>query len=294
MAFSLVQRLALGTAQFGLDYGINNQSGRPTTAVVESILRAAHEAGIGMLDTAAAYGDSEARLGELLEGQSESFQVVTKVAAGPAEDVSQRIRHSLDRLRRRNIYGILFHSFDGLQQHPTAWQTLVAARQAGLATRIGVSLYHPAQARWLLENIPEVDLVQVPLNVLDQRFIPLLPDLAARGIEVHVRSVFLQGLLLRNLATLPVFFEPLRPKLQALQHLATDANLPFEALPLLFAAQTPGVARVVVGVDSAENLRANAATANHADTAERLRPQLLAMAEPTEEFILPYTWPPTR
>jgi len=285
------QRLALGTAQFGLAYGLNNQAGQPSTTAVAEVLAAAQAAGLTLLDTATAYGNSEARLGELA-GKNPNFELITKLPAGPPAQVAQQLAGSLARLRRAQLYGVLFHAFKPLQEEPAAWQALQAARTAGQVARIGVSLYHPHEAEWLLAKGWDIDLVQVPYNVLDQRFAAVLPWLAARGVEVHVRSAFLQGLLLREPATLPEFFRPLAPKLVQLRQLAIAAGVPLPALLLLYAAYAPGVARAVIGVDSVANLHENLAAAQYAAAAERLRPALAELAEPTETFILPYAWPP--
>lgn len=288
---ALTQRLALGTAQFGLAYGLNNQAGQPSPAAVAEVLAAAQAAGLTLLDTAVAYGNSEARLGELA-GDNAGFSLITKLPAGPPAQVAQHLAGSVARLRRTQLYGVLFHAFGPLQAQPAAWQALQAARAAGQVTRIGVSLYHPHEAEWLLAQGWDIDLVQVPYNVLDQRFAAVLPQLAARGVEVHVRSAFLQGLLLREPASLPEFFQPLAPKLQRLRALAAEANVPLPAALLLFAAYAPGVARAVIGVDSVANLHENLAAADYLAAAESLRPALAALAEPTDTFILPYTWPP--
>ncbi|WP_198172491.1 aldo/keto reductase [Hymenobacter ginkgonis] len=288
---ALTQRLALGTAQFGLAYGLNNHAGQPTPAAVAEVLAAAQAAGLTLLDTAAAYGDSETRLGELA-GKNSAFDLITKVAAGPPAQVTQHLAESLARLRRPRVYGVLFHAFGPLQAAPAAWQALQAARASGQVQRIGVSLYHPHEAEWLLAQNWDIDLVQVPYSVLDQRFAAVLPRLAARGVEVHVRSAFLQGLLLREPATLPEFFLPLAPKLTQLRALAAAANIPLPAALLLFAAGAPGVARAVIGVDSVANLHENLAAAAYAAAAETLRPTLTALAETTDTFILPYAWPP--
>jgi aryl-alcohol dehydrogenase-like predicted oxidoreductase len=285
------QRLALGTAQFGLAYGLNNQAGQPSTTAVAEVLAAAQAAGLTLLDTAAAYGNSEARLGELA-GQNPAFELITKLAAGPPAQVAQQLAESLARLRRMQLYGVMFHAFKPLQEQAAAWQALQAARAAGQVARIGVSLYHPHEAEWILAEGWDINLVQMPYNVLDQRFAAVLPLLAARGVEVHVRSAFLQGLLLREPATLPDFFRPLAPKLTRLRALAAEAGLPLPALLLLFAAYAPGVARAVVGVDSVANLHENLAAAPHLAAAEALRPALAALAESTDTFILPYAWPP--
>jgi aryl-alcohol dehydrogenase-like predicted oxidoreductase len=288
---ALTQRLALGTAQFGLAYGLNNQAGQPTVMAVAEVLAAAQAAGLTLLDTATAYGNSEARLGELA-GKNTDFELVTKIPAGPPAQVAEQLAASLARLRRQRVYGVLFHAFGPLQAEPAAWQALQAARAAGQVARIGVSLYHPHEAEWLLAQGWDIDLVQVPYNVLDQRFAAVLPRLAARGVEVHVRSAFLQGLLLREPTALPDFFRPLAPKLTQLRALATTAEVPLPAALLLFAAYAPGVARAVVGVDSVANLHENLGAAAYLNAAEKLRPALTALAETTDHFILPYAWPP--
>ena len=294
-ARDLAGRLALGTVQFGLDYGINNPAGQPDDATVTEILNTAKAAGIALLDTATAYGDSEARLGHWLRRAgtgNRPFDLVTKLAAGPAEQVRQGLRESLERLQQRSIYGVLFHQFAGFREHPAAWDELRAAQAAGLVQRIGVSLYHPEEAEWLLANPMGVSLVQLPFNVLDQRFAPLLPALQQAGVEVHVRSAFLQGLLLRAPATLPAFFAPLAPKIARLHFLAQGKGLPLASLLLLFAAYAPGVSKAVIGVDTAANLRENLSAGAYAAQAEALRPALEELAEATTDFILPYTWPP--
>ncbi len=288
---AFAQRLVLGTAQFGLDYGLNNTAGQPDLTHVADVLKAAHQAGLTLLDTAAAYGDSELRLGQLLDG-SGRFELVTKLPAGPPELVQQALAESLARLRRSEVYGVLFHAFEPLQAQPAAWEALQAARAAGRVRRIGVSLYHPHEAEWLLAENWDIDLVQVPFSVFDQRFADVLPRLEARGVEVHGRSVFLQGLLLRDPADLPPFFAPLAPKLTRLRALCAAAHVPLSAALLLFAAGTPGLTRVVIGVDSVANLRENLAAAAYAHAAATLRPDLLALAEPDDTFILPYAWPP--
>ena len=290
MGRPLVECLALGTAQFGLAYGINNTVGQPSTDVVAAILAEAYTKGLHLLDTAAAYGNSETRLGELLENYPPAtFQLITKLAAGA--DTARQLQEARRRLKQPELYGVLFHDFGGQQQHPRAWEALQAAKATGQVRRLGVSLYHPWQAEWLLAQQLPLDLVQVPFNVLDQRFAPLLPELARRGVEVHGRSAFLQGLLLRQPAALPAFFAPLRPKLTQLHQLAAAHGIPISALLLLFAAHAPGISRAVIGVDSVENLRENLAAGQYAAALTSFLPALRNLAETEDTYILPYTWP---
>ncbi|TYZ10548.1 aldo/keto reductase [Hymenobacter lutimineralis] len=286
------KRIALGTAQLGLSYGINNTAGQPSLEQAADLLRTAQALGITLLDTAAAYGDSEARLGKLLPAiPPPRFAIVTKIGAGPAAEVATALAASLARLEQDKVYGILFHDFAGQQQWPEAWQVLQEAQMLGRVQRIGVSLYHPWQAEWLLDKQLPVSLVQLPLNVLDQRFVPLLPRLVAAGIEVHARSAFLQGLLLRDPQQLPTFFSPLRGKLLRLRAVAAQHQLPVEVLLLLFAASFPQVSRVVIGVDSVENLQQNVRAGQFHSQFLQAQPVLSTFAEPHDTFILPYTWP---
>ena len=287
-------RLALGTAQFGLAYGLNNTHGQPPLATVAAVLREAAAAGINLLDTAAVYGDAEARLGELA-ALTADFEIITKVAGQPG--VAVAVAESLTRLRREAVAGVLFHSALSFSSEAAGWPELRAVRATGQAARIGLSTYRPAHLlTGDFATAPpdqQPTLLQVPLNVLDQSWVASLPALAARGVEVHARSAFLQGLLLREPAALPPFFAPLAPKLTRLRALAAGAGVPLPALLLLFAVQTPGVARTVIGVDSVANLHENLRAAAHWDAALALRPELLALAEPTDTFTLPYTWPKT-
>ena len=289
-------RLALGTAQFGLPYGLNNVAGQPPLGAVADILREARSAGLDLLDTAAVYGDAEDRIGQLCS-ITQDFAVITKVADGM--EVGRQVRASLARLGRDSVAGVLFHSARSFTSASPGWQALLAARAAGETAAVGLSVYRMAhlQAGDFAEtanSAVQPGLLQVPLSALDQHFLPQLPYLAVeRGIEVHVRSVFLQGLLLRDPGQLPPFFTPLAPKLRHLRALAAEAGMPLSALLLLFAIQTPGVSRVVIGVDSVANLHENLRAAAHWATALLVRPQLLALAEADDTFMLPYTWPKT-
>ncbi len=288
-------RLALGTAQFGLAYGINNTTGQPSLAAVADILREAHAAGLNLLDTAAVYGDAEARLGQLAS-LTQDFNVITKIANGP--DVARQVQASLTRLGRPSVAGLLFHSALSFSSTDAGWQAVLAACAQGQIEQAGLSVYRLAH---LLSGdfattprAHQPGLLQIPLSVLDQHFVPHLPGLVGeRGLEVHARSVFLQGVLLRDPDQLPGFFQPLAPKIRRLRTLAAEGNMPLSALLLLFSVQTPGVRRVVIGVDSVANLHENLCAAAHWDTALALRPWLEALAEPDDTFTLPYTWPKT-
>ena len=219
-------KVGLGTAQFGLDYGISNHDGQVAPVEALKILDLAERAGVRVLDTAAAYGDSEERLGEML-ATDHPFSIVTKLSRLPegltssatTRWVQDAVAQSLRRLRTDHVRGLLVHDVGDLlgARGTDLWHALESVRDAGTVEKIGASLYTAAEIDALLER-HRPQLVQVPLNVFDQRLILSghLAHLKTAGVEVHSRSSFLQGLLLMDPTELSdPYFEPARGALDA-------------------------------------------------------------------------------
>jgi len=283
-------RFALGTAQFGADYGVSNSTGRVHPDAVREILEAASAAGVDLLDTAHLYGTAEAVLGEASAASAE-FRIVTKTPRFDPEggDGPDRLREAFSRslrhLRRERVYGLLFHHAADLLSRDGArlWDTASELRDQGRVIALGASVYGPEDAFGIMERFP-LDLVQLPLNVLDRRCIDsgLLAALVSAGVEVHVRSGFLQGLLLMEPARVPSHFSPIRALLESYHAARTAAGLtPVEAA-LGFLRGIPGIARVVVGVTSPEELRECLAAAAGAESMDyaRFSCQDLTMVDP--------------
>jgi aryl-alcohol dehydrogenase-like predicted oxidoreductase len=186
-------KLCLGTAQFGLDYGINNSRGKIRLNEITEILNYAHENEILMLDTASAYGNSESALGDAFDKINNEFQLITKYPANIQERPYLWIDTSLRRLGKSKIYGYLFHNYSIFYEHPEYIEDFVRIKQSGKALKIGFSLYYPSEAEYILKNNIPCDIVQVPYNIFDQRFGSLFQELKSKEIAIHVRSIFLQG-----------------------------------------------------------------------------------------------------
>jgi len=253
-------KIALGTAQFGMDYGVANGRGQVAAGEIATILQRATSLGIDTLDTAIAYGDSEARLGD---AGVTGWRVISKLPALPAdmpdpeEWALKQARGSLARLRLNRLDALLLHRSADLTgpNGPVYVKALQRLKSAGLVRALGVSIYDPAEldAIWLLWR-PEI--VQAPLNVLDRRLIQSgwLRRLTEAGIEVHVRSAFLQGLLLMPDANRPAMFARWAPVLDRwLEWCRHSAVAPLQAA-LRFVGAQRGVERIVVGVDSTQQL----------------------------------------
>ena len=255
-------RIALGTVQFGLLYGATNQTGQVPAAQVEAILAAAAAHGVDTLDTAALYGDSETVLGRALEGKRQAFRIVTKSAkrldsttGTMARDAIRRdLELSLTRLGQPSLHALLAHDpAELLGQHGDArWRAFNDARAEGLIERIGLSVYSGQDIDRALKLLAP-DLIQAPFNALDQRLLAggQLARIAASGTALHVRSVFLQGLLLQPTEAIEPRFAALTPHLKALDHLAAAHSLSRLALLLALVLSQPGVERLVLGVTTA-------------------------------------------
>ena len=190
--------LVLGTAQLGLDYGATNTVGRPSDDDAAKLLELAITGGIRTVDTAAAYGDAESRLGNL--DFSSKFKIISKFQC--TEDQPFDLEKHLHRLQLHSIHGLLFHSASDLNSYEgqKALGKLRDQKRLGLVNKIGFSAYSLEEIQNALEVFPDVDLIQVPGNALDFRILDseIVNTLSGRGVEIHVRSVFLQGLLLNK------------------------------------------------------------------------------------------------
>lgn len=253
-----VVKLGLGTVQWGGAYGITNQSGKTPPKTVSEILVAAQGVGVTVLDTASLYGNSETVLGS---NSLQAFCVVTKTPRFALPEIGEphvrqlieAFEQSLIRLKLKSTYGLLAHHAEDILA--AGGDELVAAmmnlKEQGKVRKIGVSVYDGSQIEGVLKRF-KPDLVQVPVSVLDQRLLlnGQLELLKKEGVEIHVRSVFLQGLLLMPLEQLPGYFDPVRPLLTRWHAAAREQGMSLTQAALCWARDIPHVDTVLVGVES--------------------------------------------
>lgn len=273
-----VPMLGLGTVQLGMPYGVTNDQGQVAIAEAEEILKLAREAGITLLDTAAAYGTSEDLLGDLshLTGDARIVTKVPPIGASRITDAdAQQVRsscaHSLCSLRRSRVYGLLVHRAADLLSvgGERIWATLEQLRADRLVEKIGASVYTPDEIEQVCERFP-VQLLQIPCNPFDQRLIHsgLLAHVARKGIEVHARSLFLQGVLLltrQEIGRAPVH---LHNSLQQWHQFLSREQLSPLAAALGFIRSVGSISVGLVGVTTRDELRAilsawTSATSSH-------------------------------
>ena len=263
-----MNRLALGTAQFGLPYGIANQDGQVTSAVAKAMLQLAADYGIDTLDTAIAYGESETCLGEV---GTQGFKLVTKLPAVPggcvdvSDWVQEQVAASLSRLGANAMYGLLLHRPQQLLESggEALYQTLQELKKTGQVQKIGVSVYAPSELEALISRY-RFDLVQAPFNLVDRRLHTSgwLQRLRDDGIEIHTRSAFLQGLLLMPQATIPAKFAPWSDLWNTWHQWLAGHDVSAVQACLAYPLSFLVIDRVVVGADSASQLAQIISAAN--------------------------------
>lgn len=257
-------KLALGTVQFGLNYGISNKEGKTPFEEVVKIMKYAESVGIEILDTAAAYGESEKVIGEATKN-NKKFKIITKIPPFQSDKISDKevqqletiIQNSLNKLKRDKVYGIMFHNVNDLfkENGKRLYYKLVELKSMNLVEKIGFSVYDGKEIDRLCELFP-FDIIQLPINVLDQRLLKSshLAKLKEVGVEVYARSIFLQGLLLMDLENVPKYFEPIIPLLREYHEMLHKNDMTLLDGAIDFAKNISEIDYLVVGVNNLEQL----------------------------------------
>ena len=289
----MLNRIALGTAQFGYNYGIANKRGRIPEDEVFDILKFAAASEIDTIDTAHSYGESEAVIGKFLARFDKKFKVISKlpdVGPGGADSVEVSLRESLGRLKQNRIYGYLIHKFDNLVTYKNLWVKLESFKKHGLVEKIGASLYKPEELEYLLNNHVPLDMVQVPYNIFDQRFAEYFHILKAENVEIHTRSVFLQGLFLMDRDEAANRFQTAKTAIEKLHAVSSDYDIPMHSLCLCFVLLNEHIDKVVFGIDSLGHLKQNIASLEYYEKVRGIHSILELLQFHDEGVILPYNW----
>lgn len=288
-----MSRLAIGTAQFGLDYGVTNQFGRVPPQDVTAIIGLAKLNSIDVFDTAPAYGDAQSQLSMGLRNckYESNARIVTKIPpklSSPTE-LAGLFDQSLKLLNCQSVYGCLFHSADSLlgENGDQLWKALQQEQIHGRVKRIGVSVYTVAQLN-AVRNRFNIDLVQLPYNVFNQSFSADLPSLKRDGVEIHARSIFLQGLLLASPHELPSYFRDYQENFVKFHQLLDEQKISPLDFCLRHALECSELDNIVVGVTSShELLQIIQASTTHSDN---LQKKAAHLAVNLEQLTNPSMW----
>jgi aryl-alcohol dehydrogenase-like predicted oxidoreductase len=268
MKNNFTNKIAIGTVQFGVSYGVSNDGGQTSKHEVNKILQYAHDVGINTLDTASNYGCSEAVIGDFIQNNNNllDFDIVTKIPNFPGDSINdyniceliENFKLSCEKLGKIFIYGLHIHNCENLFL-PGGDKLLREIEQLkidGFIKKIGISVYNSDQIDRILDNF-SIDLIQIPINILDQRLVNSghLSKLKHNDIEIHARSVFLQGLLLMPIENIDPWFDPIKKVLYRFNIEARKRNLSALQLAFGFVQNIPEVDKIIVGVNTLKQLK---------------------------------------
>lgn len=282
-------RLVLGTVQFGADYGIANKSGQVEKDEVSRILKYAHDQGIKKLDTAYAYGESQNLIEEFIAREKVPFDLISKVKAGQGS-IRDAVETSLQTLQQEFMYGLLVHFYEDFNSQPALWDDLRNLKEEGKVKNIGFSLYSPDELDDLFKKGIDFDMVQIPYSIFDRRFENYFPRLKENSVEIHARSVFLQGLAFLDPDALTGNLRKAAPQLERLRRITEQFSVSKSTICLNFAFMNTLIDHVVIGVDGLGQLKINLENMRHTEAVVFIKNQLQSLSIHDEEILNPCKW----
>lgn len=251
-------KIILGTAQFGLNYGINNTNGQIPDNEIFKILDFAYQNNIKNLDTSPVYGNSEIQIGKYLEkNPDKDFKIITKIS-NTEISLEDQLKDSLGNLKTKKIETILFHSLDLFKKFENELPFFIKFHKGKYFNQLGVSVYGNDQINSVLED-GRIDRVQLPFNMLDNSNIreKIILRLKSDGKNIDVRSVFLQGLFFKPLNKLPKNLMTLKKYLSFLRKISDESNYSIEGLSLNYVLSKSYIDHLIIGIDSLKQLKLN-------------------------------------
>ena len=253
----MISKFILGTVQFGLDYGINNAIGKPTSVQVLRMLEYAASQGVAVLDTADSYGNATELLGVFIKTHPGLFAINTKFRSNQ-EPLEKQLSRTFHLLHLNIVNTYFYHSYKDFVNYPELLASLIALKQDNKIRKIGVSVYDNDEFRTVI-NAADIDVIQFPFNLLDNRYQrgALMKIAKEKGKELQVRSVFLQGLFFKSLSYFSHKLVALKPYLQKIHNICCRYNTTIEKMALLYASKQPEIDNIVFGIDNLEQLIIN-------------------------------------
>jgi len=284
--------IILGTVQLGTIYGIKNKSNNPimiSENQANSILNCAFENGVRFFDTARDYGTAESVLGNWpLKNQ---VKILTKFKSAEsfthAEDI---FGESLEMLGLKKIHCLSLHLYeDCLQEYNL--RILDHLKRIGFIEHTGVSIYNTYEIDHIVRNT-DLEIIQSPFNVFDHSGIrgESFSKAKKAGRKIHVRSIFLQGLLLMDRNTIPHHLESLKSKLLKLDQFASESNCNVRDLCINYVLNTPNIDGVIIGIDSMENLLENIYTISKSANLSIDRDKIESINIEDTRYLNPSLW----
>ncbi|RYF88961.1 MAG: hypothetical protein EOO03_07150 [Chitinophagaceae bacterium] len=280
------EKIILGTAQLGLHYGINNQTGKPGASEINKILDLARENGITLLDTAEAYGDALHAIANYHKEANAAFEIISKFKISGLSDLEKNVTHTNQRLGIESLYAYLLHDADEVL-NPVVAEKFEILKAQQLIRHSGVSVYTNEQFSKAI-NASFIDVIQLPYNLLDNDVHrgELIALAKSKGKIIHTRSVFLQGLFFINAGSLPAKLQPLSNSLTIINTLCVKYGLQKVGVALQYVLGNTQIDGVLVGVESAAQLQDNIAAIGSGLPGEVIDEIIIATSENISDDVI--------
>ena len=285
------KEIILGTAQFGLRYGINNNSDPLSNTSINNLLDLAFAHGIITLDTAEAYGNSESIIGNYHNSSKSKFRINTKFRNGQKGELKKTLTRSLNKLQVECVNTYYFHSYAEYIKGLELLDEIKSLKYDDhLIENIGVSVYTNDELADIIKN-PIIDVIQFPFNLLDNytKRGQLLRNAKANGKIIHIRSVFLQGLFFKNVSSLPSYLYPLKVHLEKLNRLCKESNISMESLCLKYCYSQKDIDAIIIGVDSDQQLMSNLLSID-TTVSQQVYKLIDSIDVKESELLYPFNW----
>lgn len=255
--------LCLGTVQFGMNYGINNNLGQPSKEDCFSMIDLALENQINVIDTAGAYGQAEEILGEYFKARknAKTFKIISKLKPNILEPdmnaekiVERELKNSLRTMGIDHLDGYLLHTPEYIYREDVL-EALDKVKKAGLTDNVGISIYDIKEGFAAIQS-GLIDYIQVPYSILDQRAIKtgFAEKAKAAGVTLFARSAFLQGLYMMKEEQIPENLKEVIPYVHILQNLIEKYNINKIDALIYFVICEKNIDYLVFGVETKEQL----------------------------------------
>lgn len=297
----MVNKLCLGTVQFGFKYGINNKYGQPSRPEVFKMMDYARYNGIEYYDTAVAYGEAEEVLGEYVKKRNlnSKIKIISKLKPNTIDEaasnngniVRDQIQGSISRLNVEVLEGYLLHTPTNFYNESTI-EELYKCKKDGLVKNIGVSIYETEHALDVVSS-GKVDFIQIPYSVFDQRLnnTDFFQIAKKNNVKVFARSCFIQGLILMESNEIPENLSAAKQYLDMFDKIISRYQLTRLQAALLFSHNNSGIDYVVFGVDNIEQLKENIEIVKNGSDIEKCLDELLSNFKDVDKsIIIPSLW----
>ena len=284
-----ISKICLGTAQFGLEYGINNQVGKPVESEVFKILDYANQQGVYNLDTADKYGSALEVLGAYRKNGGKHYNIDSKFSS-VHRSLRETLEKSLMRLNLDSFNVYYFHDYSQFADNPDYHQQICILKKEGLIKKIGLSVYGNAEFYDACEY-DFIDVIQFPFNLLDNSSHrgSLIELAVKKGKQLYARSIYLQGLFFMDPDFFPQKLTPLAPHVQQLQRIADHENISIGQLALNYVLQNENIDYAIIGVDSIEQFKQNLTYASSTISDKIIR-DICEIHVKETELLYPKNW----